>query len=240
MANQHPWEREAENWLKWARTRGFDAYWYYRDSFFHDMVPQPGSRTLELGCGEGRVARDLAARGHNVVAVDLTFTLLQHAREADPSLSYACADAAALPFDDESFDLVVAYNSLMDVQDMAGTVREAARVLTSDACLCACVVHPMRDAGHFTGHEPDADFVISGTYYGPRPVKDTFEREGLTMTFEGWSYSLQDYFGALESAGLTVGRLKEPLPSPGARAKHPSWETSMRIPMFLFLRASKR
>src|SRR5262245_24605603 len=60
------WEDQAENWLAWARTPGHDAYWSYRDLFFR-LLPAPGRRTLEVGCGEGRVARDLAARGHRVV-----------------------------------------------------------------------------------------------------------------------------------------------------------------------------
>ncbi|MDQ3765745.1 MAG: class I SAM-dependent methyltransferase [Actinomycetota bacterium] len=111
MTQQHPWERKAENWLGWARTPGFDAYWYYRDAFFDEIVERKG-HTLEIGCGEGRVARDLAGRGHDVVAIDLTATLLEHARDADPDLLYARADAAT-PFHDQSFDTVVAYNSLM-------------------------------------------------------------------------------------------------------------------------------
>src|SRR3981081_4046880 len=48
------WEREAENWIRWARTPGHDAYWYYRDAFFDAIVPHGGGRALEGGCGEGR------------------------------------------------------------------------------------------------------------------------------------------------------------------------------------------
>ena len=84
MGRGGEWEPEAENWVRWARTPGHDAYWYYRDSFFDLIVPAPGRRTLEIGCGEGRVARDLAARGHRVTAIDTAHTLLRHAREDDP------------------------------------------------------------------------------------------------------------------------------------------------------------
>ena len=63
------WEPRAEQWLAWARTPGFDAYWSYRDAFF-GLVPPPAGGTLEVGCGEGRVTRDLAARGHRVTALD--------------------------------------------------------------------------------------------------------------------------------------------------------------------------
>ncbi len=128
------WEAEAENWIRWARMPGHDAYWRYREAFFA-LVPPAGRATLEVGCGEGRVARDLAARGHHVTGIDSSPTLLRAAREADPEGRYELADAAALPFADDAFDLVVAYNSLMDVHDMPAAVREAARVLAPGGAL---------------------------------------------------------------------------------------------------------
>lgn len=63
------WESEAANWIAWARAPGHDAYWYYRDSFFDEILPPAGRATLDLGCGEGRVARDLKERGHHVTGV---------------------------------------------------------------------------------------------------------------------------------------------------------------------------
>jgi SAM-dependent methyltransferase len=76
------WEWQADRWLRWARTPGHDSYWHYREAFFDAIVPEPGRRTLEVGCGEGRVARDLADRGHRVVAVDASPTLVGHAADA--------------------------------------------------------------------------------------------------------------------------------------------------------------
>ena len=63
------WEAEARNWIAWARAPRHDAYWEYSPRFF-ELVPAAGRATLEIGCGEGRVARDLAARGHRVTGVD--------------------------------------------------------------------------------------------------------------------------------------------------------------------------
>ena len=221
------WETHAEDWVRWAREPGFDAYWSFSGPPFFELVPPPGHATLEVGCGEGRVARDLAARGHRVTGVDTSPTLLRYAREAHAEGEYVVADAAALPFPDASFELVVAFNSLMDVEDMPGAVREAARVLTPEGRFCVCITHPLSDAGHFEGDV----FVIRSTYFGRRRFEETFERDGLQMTFNGWCYPLQDYSRALEDARFAIEELREP--------KSPSGGRWARIPNFLILRAVK-
>src|SRR5690242_11429796 len=123
------WERNAERWIAWARAEGHDSYWRFNRDLFLEIVPPPPVRVLDLGCGEGRFSRDLKALGYDVVGVDRSRTLVAAAREADPSLEIHEADAAALPFDDRSFEVVIAFMSLQDMDDMNGAVREAARVL---------------------------------------------------------------------------------------------------------------
>jgi SAM-dependent methyltransferase len=73
------WEWQADRWLAWARAPGHDSYRLFRDSFFDAIVPAPGQLTLEVGCGEGRVARDLTRLGHTVVAPDASPTLVAKA-----------------------------------------------------------------------------------------------------------------------------------------------------------------
>ena len=229
------WEPDADNWVRWARTEGHDAYWYYREAFFGDLLPPPGRRTVEIGCGEGRVARDLAARGHSVTGIDSSATLLGHAARAGAAGSYALADGAALPFADRCFDLAVAYNSLQVVADMPGTVAEAARVLDHGGRLCLCVSHPVADVGRFVDDGPDADFAVRGDYFARRRVEDRVRRGGLEMTFRGWTYSLEDYAVALEAAGLGIEAMREPRPA-GPPPRYARWA---RMPMFLLIRAVK-
>ena len=235
------WEDRAPQWLAWARTPDFDSYWSYRDAFFA-LVPPPGRATLDIGCGEGRVSRDLTARGHHVTALDASPTLLGAARERDSAAEYVLAAAEELPFPDATFDLVVAYNVLMDVADMPAAVAEAARVLAPGACLCVCVTHPFADAGRWVDvDDPDSPFVVEGSYLRARRFEETMEREGLTMRFDGMAYPLEDYARALEAAGLVIEALREP-PATGRLGNRPepgSWRRWRRIPNFLMFRARR-
>jgi ubiquinone/menaquinone biosynthesis C-methylase UbiE len=206
------WEPEAENWVRWAGSPQHDAYWFYRDTFFDELLPPPGLGTIEIGCGEGRVARDLAADSF-----------------------YALGDGAALPFVDGCFDLAVAYNSLQVVADLPGTVAEAARVLGPGGRFCLCVSHPVTDMGRFVGDEPDVAFAIRQDYFNNRQVDDVVEECGYAMTFRGWTYSLEDYAMALEGAGLRIEAMREPRPS-GASERFRQWQ---RVPLFLSMRAVK-
>jgi len=227
------WEDEADNWVRWARTSGHDAYWFYRRSFFDRIVPSPGTRTVELGCGEGRVSRDLRDGGHRTVGIDLSPTLLRHAREADPGGTYLQADASELPLGGGCCDLVVAYNSLMDTADMDGAVAEARRILVPGGRFCVCITHPMGNTGRFDGPGPDASFVVTGTYFGRRRFEAVEARDGLTMTFRGWSYALEDYAAALERAGFLIEAMREPVPEAPTEPLR-RW---CRVPMFLHIRA---
>jgi len=228
------WEPEAEDWVRWARKPGHDAYWYYRTAFF-DLLPPPGTRTIELGCGEGRVARDLAERGHHVVGADTARTLVRYARDADPAGSYVLADGAAVPCASAAFDLVVTYNSLQVVADMPGLVYEAARLLRPGGHLCLTVSHPAMDLGRFVPTASGVVFAVRPAYFESRRVDDPIEMDGLTVTCHGWTYTLEDYVTAFESAGLAVEAMREPKPiAPPANLER--WQI---VPLFLMARLVK-
>jgi SAM-dependent methyltransferase len=233
------WEERARQWREWARTPGHDAFWAYSESFLDDIVPPKSDALLDIGCGEGRVARALAERASHVVGVDSSPTLVLDAKEADTASTYLVADATALPFRNRSFDTVIAYNSLMDLNDMSQGVAEAARVLKDGGRLCICVLHPIRDAGSFATDDAESTFVISD-YFETRRYDVRFERNGLEMTFSSWRYPLSAYAEAVERAGLVIDRIKEPLPASTAVSARPEWKKAERIPMFLFLRAIRQ
>ncbi|WP_394846791.1 bifunctional 2-polyprenyl-6-hydroxyphenol methylase/3-demethylubiquinol 3-O-methyltransferase UbiG [Pendulispora brunnea] len=86
---------------------------------------------LDVGCGAGFLANDLARRGHHVTGLDFAAEALDVARAHDPtrSVTYCHGDARSLPFADGSFDAVCAMDFLEHVEDPARIVAEVSRVL---------------------------------------------------------------------------------------------------------------
>jgi hypothetical protein len=105
-------------------------------------------------------------------------------------------------------------------------VREAARVLAPGGRLCACITHPLPDAGSW---RDDETYAITESYLEQRWFSGEMERKGLAFTFEGWCFPLEAYTRALEAAGLLIEAIREPADTAGGR-----WA---RVPMFLMWRA---
>lgn len=95
--------------------------------------PLRGKRVLDVGTGDGTYAIEAAARGAIVTALDLQLDMLDAARARASSrgleVSLRQGRAEELPFDDASFDVVLAVTVLCFVPDADIAVREMARVL---------------------------------------------------------------------------------------------------------------
>lgn len=148
------------------------------------------------------------------------------------------ANAAALPLDDASMDLAIAFMSLQDVDDMAAAVREVARILEPGGRFCMAIVHPINSAGRFESEAADAPFVIKGDYLHAFDYADAIERDGLAMTFHSRHRPLESYFLALEGTGLIVETLREPR-VPDHVVKTGRGRRWQRLPLFLHLRARR-
>jgi ubiquinone/menaquinone biosynthesis C-methylase UbiE len=149
------WVESGEAWTRWVRGPAAERYEPFTRALL-DLIPPSPARVVDLGCGEGVFARELAARGFTVTGVDVAPAAVRHAAEADPDGTYVIGDMCALPFDDGSFDLAVARISFQDVENLGGAAAEAARVLAPGGSLCLSVFHPVCAAGRFD----DERFVI--------------------------------------------------------------------------------
>ena len=208
MSLAEAWERNAAEWAALVRSGG-DRFYERNLAAFLELLPPPGRLTIDVGCGEGRITRELHARGDRVVSVDASETLVALARDTDSAGDYRVADAAALPFADGEADLFVSFMVLMDLEDLDGALAEAARVLEPGGFLVASLVHPLATAAETP-------------YLGEQRLEFPLGDSTSTMIHR----PLSRYVGALAQAGFVVEHLHELSGRPDAP-----------MPFFLHIRA---
>jgi SAM-dependent methyltransferase len=90
----------------------------------------PG-RTLDVGCGTGILAQQLARRGYQVVGLDPSEGMLEVMRARSPEVEAVCASGTALPFPADTFDLVLTVAAMHHIAEPSAvrqTLIEMARV----------------------------------------------------------------------------------------------------------------
>ena len=237
MSMRDAWDRQGPLWTTWARTPGHDSFAHFHGERFFELLPPPGRLTVDLGAGEGRVARALRSRGYTVFEVEGS----EYLARANAELTTGCvirADAARIPLRDGIADLATAFMSMHDVDEMHRAIAEAARILEPGGHVGMAIVHPMNSAGKFEQAAPgrperDRRFVIEGSYVDEYRYADDVVRDGLPMRFESMHRPLESYTRALEDAGFAIEALREVYePDPDDK-----WS---RLPLFLDLRATLR
>ena len=97
MTLRDAWEAEARNWIAWAREPGHDSYWRFHRDAFLPTLPPPPALVVDVGCGEGRLPRDLRARGYEVIAVDASPTPGKTTRSAEHRSSASSVITGSTP-----------------------------------------------------------------------------------------------------------------------------------------------
>ena len=102
----------------------------------------PGARVIDLGCGNGvPVARELARRGFDVTGVDLSPVQVDRARALVPGARFVCADMGEATFEPGSFDVAVAFYSIINLPlaDQPLLIARLSRWLVPGGALLAIV-----------------------------------------------------------------------------------------------------
>jgi SAM-dependent methyltransferase len=214
------WNAAAHDWAHRIRD-GMGGRVHLHDASIDELLPPPSGLTLDVGCGEGRLTRELSGRGYDVVGVDASTALVDEARAADPSGRYEVASIDALPFADGAAQLAVCVNVLPHVHDLHAAAVELARVLAPGAAFVIGTIHPVAHAG--THDEETGELRI--TDYWDR------EREAVALgdhTVHHERRTIEDYLTTLLEAGFAVSALRE-VPGP-----------SGKLPLYLDLLLTRR
>ncbi len=99
---------------------------------------KPGCRVLEVGCGGGAFLSRLKEAGCDAVGVDFLEEAVAATRELVEQAAVFQADAARLPFEDSTFDRVVAHHLVEHLPDLPGALGEWKRVLTPGGTIVIC------------------------------------------------------------------------------------------------------
>jgi len=190
------WQDRAEAWIRWARDPELDDdFWVWHLEAFLALLPPPGRLTVDVACGEGRLPRVLVDRGHVVVGVDRSASMVVAARQRGTQA--VVADAAELPFATGSADLVLHFCCLHDLDDLIGAVTDAARVLRPGGVLCQALLQPVRTARAVHRYAGQERYAVQ--VGGP----------DATFTYHGVHRPIAAYMTALLEAGLQVDAVRE-------------------------------
>ena len=203
------WAASAEAWIAAQGPEGDFARRHVLDEPML-AATEGARRALDVGCGEGRFCRMMAAKGIATIGVDPTATLLARARTLHPGGDYREGRAEALPVEDGGFDLVVSYLTLIDIPDLRAAIPEMARALAPGGRLLIANLQSFQTAEPEGGRARHAPPTI-GRYMEERGA--FYEWSGIRI--RNWHRPLSTYMTLLLGAGLRLERFEEPLPTGG-------------------------
>lgn len=199
-----------------------------------------GADVLDIGCGDGQLARRLASRGaRHVLGIDVSERMLGLTRrDARGRVRYCRASADNLALAAESLDLVVSSLALHYVADYQTLIRRIAAWLRPGGHLVYSVEHPI-----CTARDPMTGWVTTaeGTVW---PVDDYARETARTQHWLGTAVvkhhrRLATLVGGVIDAGLTLTGIDEPYPDEQILARRPDLANHLRRPPLLIVSARK-
>lgn len=240
--NTELWRQSAEWWQR-EFTDGVDPeYTEQILPIITSSLSEPGF-VLDVGTGEGQVARALVAAGHRVTGIDPIESQIALARkrsmaaEADRS-RFARAAAAGLPFRPDTFDHAVACLVFEHIDDVDGAISELSRVLRPGGTFLFLLNHPLLQtpgSGWIDDQiiEPPEQYWRIGPYLTETATVEEVQKD-VHIRFV--HRPLSRYLNTLAHHGFNLVEMMEPAPPPSFLAQAPEYEDASTIPRLMVLR----
>jgi SAM-dependent methyltransferase len=199
-----------------------------------------GKRVIDLGCGEGWLCRLAADQGaSDVLGIDPSTRMLALAgdRTSDPRIHYRQSFVEDTYLAPASVDVVVSILALHYVADLAASLRTAASWLGHGGVFVCILEHP-----NVTAPLPGRELIekdgrpfaaLLHRYFDEGERREHWFVDDVVKYHRG----LATILNSVISAGLTLDRVDEPLPSAEARATNPRSRDDLICPRLLAIRA---
>ena len=241
MSDNGLWDEHAQWWID-GFTNGADPE--YVEQIIPLAVEELFGRhkVLDLGCGDGQIARALAAQGSDVLGVDPTQLHIDIAIERGGGPRYLLGGATDIPADDSSFDAVVACLVFEHIDQMDEAMTEVARVLKPEGQFSFFLNHPLLQtpgSGWIDDHiiDPPEQYWRIGPYLVETESIEEVEKDVYIRFIHR---PLSRYVNALIANGMTLERMVEPSPPAGFLARAPEYALAHTVPRLLYLRSTKQ
>jgi ubiquinone/menaquinone biosynthesis C-methylase UbiE len=241
MSDNGLWDEHAQWWID-GFTNGADPE--YVEQIIPLAVEELAGRVkvLDLGCGDGQIARALAAQGADVLGVDPTQLHIDVAIERGGGPTYLLGGATQIPAPDNSFDAVVACLVFEHIDQMDEAMTEVARVLKPQGQFSFFLNHPLLQtpgSGWIDDHiiDPPEQYWRIGPYLVETESIEEVEKDVYIRFIHR---PLSRYINALIANGMTIERMVEPSPPAGFLARAPEYALAHTVPRLLYLRSTKQ
>jgi ubiquinone/menaquinone biosynthesis C-methylase UbiE len=240
VAGDELWERHADWWQR-EFTDGADPEYTEQIIPLAVDVLAGFERVLDVGTGEGQIARILHHAGADVTGIDVAAAQVDEARARGGGPRYVRGVAHGLPFDDQSFDAAIACLVFEHIDELDGSLAEVARILRPGGRFALFLNHPLLQtpgSGWIDDHmiEPPEQYWRIGPYLVETATIEQVQK-GVFIRFV--HRPLNRYVNGMADVGLHLVRMLEPAPPPGFLAKAHEYVEASTVPRLMVLVAER-
>ncbi len=242
----------------WNKVAGwYDDYLQDEDTYQAKVIApnlmrmlniQKGERIIDLACGQGFFTREVLKITTNVVGADLSRELILKAKALTPDTTFHVAPAHKLGFGkDTEFDAALCVLALQNISEISPVFKEVRRILKPHGRFVFVINHPafrvLKRSSWGWDEEQNVQYRrVDGYLSAAKIAVDMHPGKTKGPTTVSYHRSLQDFFKALHSAGLSVVRLEEWIShkKSGAGPRQTAEDTARKeIPLFMAIEARK-
>lgn len=198
------------------------------------LGPVAGLRVLDVACGHGRITRELARRGAEVMGIDISGSLISTAMQIEQNeplgIRYIHADVTGHAAFGE-FDAAACNFGLSDIDGLDAAIAAISGALRPHGYFTFSILHPCF-AG---GKDISGSWPAAGRYYDEGHWTAQDARSTLRRQVGADHRMLSTYLGTLRRHGLWLDQIAEPLPETDWDPAH----DADRKPVFLVVRSVK-